>query len=79
MWNVTDPARPTMIGQPLNGHNGPIYAVAFGPDGDTMAAGSGSDDEVQLWKVTDPADATPIGQPLTGLTGLGLRGDVQPG
>jgi Tol biopolymer transport system component len=41
----------------LNGHTGPVYSVAFSPDGKTLASGSG-DETVKLW---DPA------------TGKGLR------
>ena len=69
LWNVTDPARPTVIGQPLNAHNGPIYAVAFSPDGHTLAAGQRRRHDHGCG--TSPTLPTPprSGQPLTGLTG----------
>ncbi len=65
LWNVTDPAHPTQIGQPLAGPGDAVDSVAFSPDGHTLAAGS-DDDTIWLWNVTDPLDATQIGQPLTG-------------
>ena len=40
LWNLTDPARPTRLGQPLTGPTGPVDSVAFSPDGHTLAAGS---------------------------------------
>jgi WD40 repeat protein len=61
LWNVSDRAHPTPLGQPLGSSTNPIRAVAFSPDGRTLAAaGTG----VQLWNVTDPAHPATIGQPL---------------
>ncbi len=48
LWNVTDPARATQIGQPLAGPTGGVAAVAFSPDGHTLAAGS-YDGTIRLW------------------------------
>ncbi len=78
LWNVTDPAHATRIGQPLTGPTGAVYSVAFSPDGHTLAAGSG-DGTIRLWNVTDPAHAHPLGQPLTGPHQQRLLGGVQPG
>ena len=71
LWNVTDPAHPTQIGQPLTGPTSGVDSVAFSPDGHTLAAGS-DDGTIWLWNVTDPAHATQIGQPLTGAHGTGV-------
>ena len=68
LWNVTDPAHPTPRGQPLTGHTHAVTAVAFSPDGHTLATTS-RDQTVRLWNVTDPAHPTLLGQPLTGHTG----------
>ena len=40
LWNLTDPAHPTRLGQPLTGPAGYVTSVAFSPDGQTLAAGS---------------------------------------
>jgi WD40 repeat protein len=55
------------LGQPLTGHTDSVYAVAFSPDGHTLASGS-ADQTVRLWDVTDSAHPMPLGQPLTGHT-----------
>jgi WD40 repeat protein len=55
------------LSTPLAGHTDNVWAVAFSPDGHTLASGS-RDQTVRLWNVTDPAHPTPLGQPLTGHT-----------
>jgi len=68
LWDVTDPAHSTPLGQPLTGHTDWVNSVVFSPDGHTLASGS-TDRTVRLWDVTDPAHSTPsLGQPLTGHT-----------
>ena len=78
LWNLTDPARPTRLGQPLTGPTSVVDSVAFSPDGKTLAAGSG-DGTVWLWNLADPARPTRLGQPLTGPTSARRLGGVQPG
>ena len=62
LWNVTDPARPALIGAPLTGPSGYVWAVAFSPDGRTLAAGV-TDGTVWLWHLTDPAHPAPDRHP----------------
>ena len=64
LWDITDPADPRPLGQPLTG-DAPVNSVAFSPDGHALAGGS-DDGTVRLWDVADPADPRPLGQPLTG-------------
>ncbi|MDQ3152244.1 MAG: hypothetical protein M3R63_11155, partial [Actinomycetota bacterium] len=55
----------TTLSTPLAGHNDYVHAVAFSPNGRTLATGS-LDNTVRLWNVTNPAQPTPLGPPLTG-------------
>ncbi len=48
------------LGRPLDGHTGQVYAVAYSPDGKTLATGS-RDQAIILWDV-DSAEA--LGPPL---------------
>ena len=77
LWNLTDPAHPGPLGQPLTGHTDTVCSVAFSPDGHTLASGS-ADDTVRLWNLTDPAHPAPLGQPLTGHTNAVHECGVQP-
>ncbi len=68
LWDVTNPAHPRPIGQPLpsgppSGPAGPavVLSAAFSPDGHTLASGD-SDGTIQLWDVTEPAHPRPLGQ-----------------
>lgn len=56
------------LSMPLSGHTEAVYAVAFSPDGRTLATGAG-DDTIRLWSLADPARPRPLGPPLRGHTG----------
>ncbi|KAA2254061.1 hypothetical protein F0L68_31105 [Solihabitans fulvus] len=66
LWNVTDPTRPTQLGQSLttNIHDA-VYSLAFSPDSRVLAVAE-NDKTVSLWNVADPARPIALGQPLVG-------------
>ncbi|MEU6033884.1 hypothetical protein ABZ801_00585 [Actinomadura sp. NPDC047616] len=53
------------LSRPLTGHTQAVYAVAYSPDGRTLATG-GVDTTIRLWDTSDPARPRPLGPPLTG-------------
>jgi WD40 repeat protein len=67
LWNVSDPAHPARVGTPLTGPTGYVWAVAFSPDGSTLAAGV-TDGTVWMWNLADPAHPALIAT-LTGPQG----------
>jgi WD40 repeat protein len=62
-----DPATGAPVGEPLTGHTGLVYSVAFGagPGGRPTLASGSFDQTVRLW---DPVTGAPVGEPLTGHT-----------
>ena len=59
LWNVADPAYAVPVGAPLTGPTGYIWALAFSPDGKTLAGGV-TDGSVWLWNMTDPRNPSLI-------------------
>jgi WD40 repeat protein len=68
LWDLNDPTHPARLGVPLTGHTREIHAVAFAPDGRTLATAS-YDGTTILWNVTDPASPIRLGDPLREHTG----------
>jgi len=68
LWNVTDLTRPHPLGPPLTGHSSLVSAVAFAPDGRTLATSS-YDGSVILWDLTDPTRPRQFGMLPTDHTG----------
>ncbi|MFE7740712.1 hypothetical protein [Nocardia sp. NPDC057455] len=68
LWDVTDRARPSLLGQPLPGYPGSVRHLAFAPDGRTLAVVA---DTARLWDLTDRPRPRPLGPPME--TGGPLR------
>lgn len=68
LWDVSDPSKPTPLGEPLRGHEDAVGSLAFSPDGKTLASGS-MDNTIRLWDVRDPAHPRMLGEPLRGHEG----------
>ncbi|MEW1655940.1 MULTISPECIES: hypothetical protein [unclassified Streptomyces] len=65
LWNMATPGRPGVLGAPFRPGDAVVHALAFSPDGRTLAVRTGSPSPaVQLWNVTDPARPVPYGPPL---------------
>ncbi len=68
LWDLADPAHPRRLSAPLAANTIAVGALAFSPNGRTLATGTWVD-TVMLWDVTDAAHPRQLGMPLTGHTG----------
>ena len=67
LWDVSDPARPDALGNPLAA-GGITTGLAFSPDGKLLAGGTGIG-QIRLWNTSTPAHPTAYGLPVTGHNG----------
>ena len=68
LWDVTAPGQARLLSQPVGGiSTNAIAALAFSPDGQTLAISEHSDtvSSTQLWNVADPAHPGRLGRPLS--------------
>ncbi|NEY32581.1 WD40 repeat domain-containing protein [Streptomyces sp. PRKS01-65] len=62
LWDARRPDHPRRLPRPLP-HEERVPAVAFAPDGRTVASGC-ADGTVRLWDVSDPDRPAPLGDPV---------------
>jgi len=66
LWDITSPADPQPLGQPLaSSSSSNVNVLAFSPVGHTLASGN-EGGAVELWDVANPAQPQPLGQLMTG-------------
>ncbi|GHE56919.1 nSTAND1 domain-containing NTPase [Streptomyces vinaceus] len=53
LWDLADPGHPLAYAQPLTGAAGPVFGLAFTPDGARLVAGS-QDRSTRVWDVPAP-------------------------
>ncbi|WP_089100446.1 nSTAND1 domain-containing NTPase [Streptomyces hyaluromycini] len=66
LWNITDPARPTALGEPFTTGSRDLRSMVFTRDGHTLIILTSEDNLswVQLWNVSDPAHPAQYGAPV---------------
>ncbi|WP_327098006.1 hypothetical protein OIE68_03760 [Nocardia vinacea] len=62
LWDIADPVRPVFRSSLLAAANSAVRSLAFGPDGDVLAAGNRNG--VTVWNIADRANPRPLGEPL---------------
>jgi WD40 repeat protein len=62
VWDFTDHAHPTALGEPHDFQNW-VTALAVSPDGKIVVCGSDKD-TVRLWSMANPSHPVPLGPPL---------------
>ncbi|MET7768378.1 hypothetical protein [Nocardia sp. NPDC005366] len=67
LWDFTDPERPVSVGPPFEiGHRSSARAIAFSPDGATLAVADGN--RVTVWNIANRSHPIPLGEPLVALS-----------
>ncbi|MGF1568405.1 MAG: caspase family protein [Nodosilinea sp.] len=68
LWRATAPDQSTTVAK-LEGHQTPIEALAFSPDGSLLAS-AGSDQQILIWRVSDGIQLASLGGNTARITAL---------